>query len=189
MFIQMEGVIRGAYRCHENRTLELSNRIFERNLATKNPQMVFDPRPVKTRQVLFPMLECNQPSEYPIIEQPTHTHDSVFLPGTSAPFNGYQTAIDNESRIQNRFFPLQSAPQSKYIPSSKSDMYQVQPLPKDDITRYNLTENPYSNLYTSSEQHARETWDNPHPNPYPEIGGDFFYNHTRNQVKNLDNCV
>lgn len=181
----MYGVVHGAYRCYETRTEELSDRIFERNIPSAEPQMQFDPRPTETRHVLFPMIECHQPSETPVVERHTHTQTGVFHPGTTAPPNGYQNAIDNESRIQNRFFPHQTAVQSKFIPSSGSDLYVSPKIETTPINEYNLSNNPHSELYCSAADHARETWDQPHPNPHKEIGNDLFYNHTRVQVKDL----
>lgn len=181
----MQGVVKGIYYCQQGRTQDLNDRILERTVPSAPPQMVFDPRPVETRQVLFPMIDCHTQSDTPIIEQPTYTQTDVFNPGTSAPFNGYQTAIDKESQLQRRFFPHQTAYQSKYIPSSNSDMYKLNPMPREQVSKYELPRDPHDELYSTSEHHARETWDQPHPNPFKEIGGDLFYNHTKVQVKNI----
>ena len=179
-------IFQDAYVCHQARTQQLNDRIYERNLPSSELQMTFDPRPVRTRQVLFPMLDCYQPSNIPIIERHTYAQDQVFNPGTSAPFDGYQSGIDRESQLQNRFFPHQSAVQSKYIPSSRSNLYHVNTIGSAEIQQYDLTHDPHSELYTSAEHHGRESFSE-HPNPFKEVGGDMFYNHTKVQVKNI-NC-
>lgn len=181
-------IFQDVYICNQERTQRLNDRIYERNLPSQDMQMTFDPRPVRTRQVLFPMLDCYMPSTTPIIERSTYTQDQVFNPGTSAPFNGYQSGIDSESQLQNRFFPHQKAIQSKYIPSTHSNMYQHQITSADSqpIHQYEVAQDPYMDLYTSAEHHARETYGHPHPNPHKEVGGDLFYNHTKVQVKNIN---
>ena len=50
------------YLCNENRTSELSKRMYERNVPYAPLQMTYDPRPVETRHVVFPILDCYQPS-------------------------------------------------------------------------------------------------------------------------------
>ena len=47
----------------------------------------------------------------------------TFSPGNLAPFNGYMRKIDDESKLKNIIFPNQRATQSKFIPSSTSDLY------------------------------------------------------------------
>lgn len=179
-------IFQDAYVCHQERTQRLNDRIYERNIPSSEMQMTFDPRPVRTRQVLFPMIDCYQPSNVPIIERHTYTQDQVFNPGSSAPFDGYQSGIDKESKLQNRFFPHQKAIQSKYIPSSRSNLYRVDTVGTTHIQNYELTHDPHDDLYTSAEHHARETFSH-HPNPHQEVGNDMFYNHTKVQVKNI-NC-
>lgn len=175
------------YQCNQERTQALNDRIFSRNLPSQQMQSVFDPRPVRTRQVLFPMVDCRLPSTVPVIQRSTYTQEGVFNPGTSAPFDGYQAGIDKESRLQSRFFPLQKADQAQYLPSTHSDMYRAYPVQSAPLQSYELTNDPHTetNLYTPAEEHARDTWGHPHPNPFPQVGGDLFYNHTKTQVKNL----
>lgn len=172
--------------CNQERTQRLNERIYTRNIPSHGPQMVFDPRPVRTRQVLFPMVDCYMPSSVPVIERSTYTQDQVFHPGSSAPFNGYQSGIDQESKLQNRFFPHQKATQSKYIPSSRSTLYEWNTVNNSSLTDYDLGHNPHDELYAPAEHHARETWGHPHPNPHKEIGNDLFYNHTKVQLKQVE---
>jgi hypothetical protein len=50
----------------------------------------------------------------------------VFNPGNAvAPWSGYATAVNVESTLRNQFFALQKCGQSEYVPSSKSDLYNV----------------------------------------------------------------
>lgn len=181
----MYGVVNGFYQCNQERTQQLNERIYERNQPTQPLQMVFDPRPARTRQVLFPMVDGYMPSSVPIQQRSIYEQEQVFNPGTSAPFDGYQNSVDRESQLQNRFFPHQKASQSKYIPSSNSDLYHVSVGQEKSIQAFDLTQDPHHGLYDTAEFHARETWGHPTPNPYPQVGGDMFYNHTKVQVKNL----
>ena len=110
------------YLCNENRTSELSKRMYERNVPYAPLQMTYDPRPVETRHVVFPVLDCYQPSNTPCDVFPVYNQRLNFSPG-KAPFNGYANEIDSESKLKNIITPLQKSAKSKFIPNSGSDLY------------------------------------------------------------------
>ena len=99
----MHGVIKGVYYCQDNRVQDLNVRISNRNIPSKTLQMTFDPRQVQTRYVRFPMIDCYMPSKEPIKYQSPYNQHLQFNPGTSAPYSGYATNIDQDSRLQNIF--------------------------------------------------------------------------------------
>lgn len=162
----------GYLLCNQNRTLELSNRIYERNIPSSTLQSYYSPRAVPTKMTVFPALDCHSPVNVPIMCQKQYNQDTIFNPGTSAPFDGFQRSVDNESRLRNIIFPIQDAIQSHYVPSSNSSLYKTNINPK-----------------TPAPQGTETLFQEPrfepfNPNPC-DLGYKLFYNHTRQQVKDL----
>lgn len=186
----LHGVVRGAATFNHERLQQLNDRIYQRNLPSQELQTHFSPRSTQTRQCLFPMVDTHMPSSTPIKKNPNYSITDQFNPGTSAPWSGYMTHIDNESRLRNQFHANQTAAQSKYIPSSSSDLYKYdiqQELIKAHRQQVQLIEQPASGITT--------------PQPYPRLfetpkfapfdaneyglGMNTFENHTRQQVRDL----
>ena len=155
------------------RDSELSARMFMRNVPNKEVQMYFDPRAVQTRFQLFPCEDSRQHVNEPIIMTDHYDTTKNFLPGTRAPFEGYAKKVEDESKLRNIMFPLQRGHASQYIPSTKSDMYNA-----DVAGSSNKLCNRHTLLFNESELPKINR--NPH-----NIATDTFFNHTRQQVKNL----
>lgn len=176
----MYGVAKGVKICNIERLTELNDRIYNRNIPSHTLQSNFDPRPVKTRQVVFPTLDCYQPSKTGIIRVNDYNQDTQFNPGSSAPYSGWATNIDDESRVKALFRTTQKwAPQNSYIPESSSDLF---------VTNKNIggtsREMTMRILGERKMLFKREDLGNFNPNPC-NLGGERFNNHTRQQVKNL----
>ena len=156
-----------------HRDIELNERIILRNSANKNVQMYFDPRAVQTRFQLFPCEDIRPEIVEPI--QITDHYDTTknFLPGDGAPFEGYAKKVEDESILRNIMFPLQKGHQSQYIPSTTSDMYNVK-------VAGSLNKLPNKHNLLFREPVLPKIDRNPH-----NIANDSFFNHTRQQVKNL----
>lgn len=155
------------------RDAELSNRIYMRNIPNKDVQMYFDPRAVQTRFQLFPCEDVRPNVQEPIIITDHYDTRKNFLPGDSAPFEGYAKKVEDESRLRNIMMPLQRGHAKEYIPSTNSDMYNV-----DVAGSSNKLCNRHTLLFKESEL--------PKINRNPQnIATDRFFNHTRQQVKNL----
>ena len=91
----MYGVVKGVYYCNQNRTTELSERIYNRHQATIPMQMNIDPRAVNTRRVVMPIIDCTRPSFEKAERRPIFNTKLNFAGGAaSLPFNGYQSNID-----------------------------------------------------------------------------------------------
>ena len=104
-----------------------------------------------------------------------YNNEKIFYPGTSKPnYFGFAINVDKESTLRNQFFPIQSADQAKYIPSSNSDLY-VNP-----INFKNTSENLEENLLFRKPKFSQFN-----PNSYLNIGNLLFNNSTRVQLKNL----
>jgi hypothetical protein len=126
----MYGVVKGVYYCHQNRTQELNDRIYDRVIPSAPLQPYFSPRDTPTRRTLMPMVNCYQPSTVPIATvKPPYTQETVFNPGMSAPYSGFALKVDDESRIRSTIMPYQKYNvRSQYVPSSTSDMYSLPPI-------------------------------------------------------------
>ena len=170
----MNQAIKGAYYCNQYRTTELSERIYKRNQSTIPMQMNFDPRSASTRRIVMPIIDCNRPSFEKIERRPVfNTELNCSSNADSLPFNGYQHNIDVESKLKNINFALQAAPQSKFIPNSKSDLYD---------TSY-LTPPIEKSRMTNQLLFRQETFNTFNPNTC-NIGNKTFNNNTRVQIKN-----
>jgi len=171
----MESVVKGAYYCQQNRTTELSNRMYRRNIPNVSLQANYDPRPVDTRFIRMPVIDCRRPSNVPCEQKPIYNTNVMFAGSSQAlPFNGFQSNVDTESKLMNIIFPLQECPQSKFIPNSLSDLYNTSYL----TPPLNKTKMQNELLF------KRETFDQFNPNMC-NTGRDIFNNNTRVQIKNL----
>ena len=169
----MFGVVKGVYYCNENRVEDLNNRISARNVPSQPLQMVFDPRQVQTRYVRFPMIDCHTQSNTPIHHYAPYNQMTQFNPGTSAPYSGYATHIDQDSRLKDIFMSNQKwTAQNKFIPSTTSDLY------NSNVQ----TSNPVP--MTHNELFKQETFTAFNPNPC-NLGAKVLQNHTRQQIKDV----
>ena len=123
---RMFGVTDGVYYCDMERTQELSDRMAARNVPSTPLQPNFSIRPVSTKYALMPIFDRRPKATVPIIQQPTYGVDKTFNPGSAqAPWSGFASNVNQESRLRNQFFALQKCEQADYVPSTTSDMYQV----------------------------------------------------------------
>ena len=159
--------------CKTDRVEELNNRIYTRNVPSQQLQAQYDIRPVSTKYAIMPIYDRRAIPTVPIVRMPTYNIKTTFNPGNDeGPWSGYASKIDDDSRLRNQFFALQRADQADYIPPTTSDMYKVnvdgQPL-----------QQPFPDLFAS------QTFMPFNPNTCG-IGGNFFNNCIRQQVKNCD---
>ena len=176
----LNGVIDGAYRLNVDRLQVLNERIFERNIPSTVLQQQFSQRPVSTKYSLLPLFDTYKDASVPISTQPVYKQEQVFNPGTSAPFNGFVNAINDESRLRNQFFALQKCEQKEYVPSSQSDMY-VAPVDQRPISSQlvnGIEDDNRSLLFNEEEFESFNT------NVF-RLGGNLFENHTRQQLKSI----
>lgn len=155
-----------------NREEELNKRIYNRNIPSKQLESIIDFRSQHTKYNLFPLFD-----DTPYLNKNQDIHfdvNNTFTPGTTSPFYGYATKIDDESNIKNLFMANQRhAIQSHYIPSSNSDMY----IYDINFSEKNIEQHPY--LQNEFQFSPKNT--NPH-----NIGvNNNFYIHTRQEIKNI----
>ncbi len=147
----------------------------ERNIPTQNLQPYLDSRPVMTKYSILPIVDNRTTINTPLIQQPTYNTEKNFNPGNdSGPWSGYASNINHESELRNQIFALQRCAQSVYIPSSKSNLYNV------NWKNNNQHQQPFPTLFEQEQFHPT----NPNPNP-DKIGFALFNNATRQQIKDL----
>ena len=171
----MNGVVKGVYLCNQNRLDEINNRLYERNLTSAPVKMQYDVRAVPTRYVHMPTIDTHQETSVPCENKPIYNTRTMFTPANSLPFNGYQENIDIETTLHNTIFPIQACPQSKFIPSSRSDLYNSHYLVKKDK----------KDVINNKLLFKKETYAPFNPNTC-DIGHKLFHNSTRTQIRNLN---
>lgn len=170
----MYGVVNGLYFCNSERVEELNNRIAERNIPSHQLQAQFDIRPVSSKYAFMPIYDRRAIPTVPIERMPTYNLAETFNPGNAAaPWSGYATNIDDDSRLRNQFFALQKCDQAAYIPPTTSDMYKV------DVIAGQALQQPFPDLFT------RQTFQPFNPNTCG-VGGNVFDNCIRQQIKNCN---
>lgn len=168
----MYGVTQGVYYCNNGRLDNINKSIYNRNIPTGTMQTAFSPRPVDTKYVVYPAYDCRTPAQEPHIQHANFKPSQQFNPGTSAPYSGYATNVNDESILRDIVTPNQKwCAQTRYIPSSKSDLYEVNVPEQQNIQNHPM-------LF------ERENFAPFNPNAC-NLGGQVFNNHTREQLLNL----
>ena len=157
------------------RTEELNERISYRNMPSSQLQPQFDIRPLSSKYAKMPIVDRHVNHTVPINVIPTYDIETTFNPGTAqAPWSGFATNINNESRLRNQFFALQNGGgQSCYIPANNSELY------NPPIQAATPDQQPFPGLFMKQ--------------PFEEFNGcpkglglSFFENCTRQQIKELE---
>jgi hypothetical protein len=169
-------------QCDQNADLvsiirsETNNRIYNRNIPSKLLQPYLDVRPVMTKYSYLPIVDPRKQINTRFEQLPTYNSAKVFNPGnTESPWSGFASGINIESELRNQIFALQKCSQATYVPSSKSDLYNVHVNPT-----YQQEKQAHSLLF------QKEYFDTFNPNPNSKVvGSGIFHNSTRTQVKEL----
>lgn len=169
----MYGVPSGILYGQNERVDELNDRIQSRQFSDKPLAPNFSARPLMSKYSHFPIFERREPTEEPIRPVSIHDVNTNFSPAThNAPPRGYFENVNLESSLRNQHVALQrGAPQSVYVPSSSSELYQVR-VPSTPGP------NPHPNLFQN------DSFSTSRQNHVPKhIGNDTFHNHTRTQLR------
>ena len=171
---KMYGVVEGAQFTNQRRSAELNERISVRNLPSAPLQQHFSIRPVSTKYDMMSIIDRRAKPSVPIQRVPTHNVATNFNPGTAqAPWEGFASNINDESTLRNQFFAIQNCEQAVYVPSSKSDLYEVKVGGRQEMQ-------PHNGLFEEPDLAPF----NPNPD-MANVGHNMFHNNTREQVKNL----
>jgi hypothetical protein len=156
---------------------ETNRRIYDRNIPSSMLQPYIDVRPVMTKYSYFPIVDPRAPISTPLIVQPTFNIEQTFNPGnTFSPWSGYASNVNVESELKNQLFALQKCSQSVYVPSSKSDLYEV---PRQAFTS---SQNTGPNAHYLLFETTNFCKFDPNPNT-SSVGANIFLNSTRCQMQ------
>ena len=162
-----------AFLCNNDRVEDLNKRIASRTKSDYPIQMQIRNRAVPTRYTKMPIMDVGLKPTESLKNKGVYNLDVNFHP-SRAPFNGYMRKVDDESKLRNIIFPLQDCPQSKFIPSSISDLYiQQRLIPRE---RNSLRKHELLNRVDSFKPF--------NPNEL-NLGNNTFHNHTREQTKDI----
>jgi hypothetical protein len=157
-----------------------NDKLFNRNVPSRNLQPYFNVAPVCTKYSVLPILDVRKTPTEHLHKYSIYNTNNTFNPGTGgAPWSGYSSKINDESVLRNQIYGLQRCSQATYVPSSGSDLY---------IS--NVTNNTNNNNNNNNNNHSHpllfheETFNN-----NIRIGLNqhdknhhFFGNHTRQQL-------
>tara|TARA_Y100001958_G_C21248343_1_gene580926 strand:+ start:8835 stop:9371 length:537 start_codon:yes stop_codon:yes gene_type:complete len=168
----MYGVVNGFYECNMARTEELNERLNSRRIPSSNLQPQYSLRPVSTKYAVMPIMDRHAPSTVPLRRYPNYNVAKTFNPGnTVSHWSGFATCVNDESRLRNQFFALQKSDNGEYIPSTRSDLYNMKIESKP-------TQQPFPGLF------QEEKFKDFDPNVC-NLGNNLFDNCTRVQLKQL----
>ena len=108
---------------------ELNKRLYDRVFPDKELQPLYNPIPISTKYCKFPISNNNITSElYNQNKVKCKTYDkftteTVFNPGTSAPFNFYLESIDLETSLRNQHIRKDKLNENCWLPNSSNNLY------------------------------------------------------------------
>jgi hypothetical protein len=150
---------------------QTNTRIYDRNIPSQVLQPSIDVRPVMTKYSHLPIVDPRKKPTSPLMQMPKYNQHNTFNPGNSAPRSGFKVNV--ESELRNQIYALQKCSQATYVPSSRSDLYQVN-MRQQIPTQHSL-------LF--QEEH----FSNFNPNPDSKIvGAGIFQNSTRWQMQDMN---
>ena len=152
---------------------QTNTRIYDRNIPSQVLQPYINVRPVMTKYSHLPIVDPRKQNTVPLMKAPNFNPNHTFNPGnTQSPWSGFASAVNVESDLRNQIYALQKCSQETYVPSSKSDLYQV-----------NMRQQPAAQHSLLFQQ---EHFGNFNPNPDPKIvGSGIFQNSTRTQILDM----
>ena len=171
---QMYGVVNKLFLCQNERTDELNQRISSRNVPSAPLQPFYYQVPVSTKYGYMQIIDQHKGSSVPLNNYPIYSPHTTFNPGNNmAPWHGYANNVNVESTLRNQFFGLQNCEKAYYVPSSKSDLYNVNvPPPAQPVNQQ------FPGLF------QREVFDHFNPDTN-NLGSSFFNNSTRTEIKSV----
>lgn len=166
------GVVEGAYYTNLERNQVLNNRISDRNIPSQSLKPNFSNRPVSTKYSKLSIVDQYKQASVPLNVSSQYNVGKVFNPGNAeGPWAGYANNVDVETVLRNQAFALQKGDRGTYVPSSDSDLYNVEVVGRQE-------QQSHPGLF------ALQELDPFNPNTF-NLGNDVFNNATRQQLKNI----
>jgi hypothetical protein len=167
------GVPEGILYGQNERVDELNDRIKMRQFPDSPLEPNFTPRAVPTKYSIFPIVNRRKPLHEPVV--PYLEYNVLnFNPGSrQGPPSGFLNNIDIETTLRNQTFAYQRGhSHGVYIPSSKSDLYNVTVpiIPGEQTHPLLFQQAQFSQMV--------------HPNLLnSNVGKEQLFNHTRTQLR------
>jgi len=166
------GIIEGVYYNNIERYQTLNDRIANRNIPSETLQSVYSSRPVSTKYSKMSIIDQYKETTVPFVSVSSYNVGKIFNPGNAqAPWNGYANNVDVETVLRNQTFALQKGDRATYVPSSNSDLYNLDVVGRNE-------QQPFPGLF------SLQVLEPFNPNTY-NLGHDVFNNSTRQQLKNI----
>jgi hypothetical protein len=148
---------------HSQQQTELNRRMYERNIPSNyGVQPQFDPRPVATKYTHMHIFDTTTTGNNTQKNSNIFNVNQGFIPGSEAPWSGYASNIDVETKLLNN--------RNNYMASTNSDMYSAQ------VPVSNTVSQPFPNLFKISPILSTQKC-------IPKIGDELFNNSTRTQLR------
>jgi hypothetical protein len=162
-----------------------NDKLFNRNVPSRNLQPYFNVAPVCTKYSVLPILDVRKTPTEHLHKYSIYNTSNTFNPGNGgAPWSGYSSKINDESVLRNQIYGLQHCSQATYVPSSGSDLY-ISNVESPN----NNTNNTSNNDPSASQPFPLLFREEPFNNNNIRIGlsqhdkdHHFFGNHTRQQL-------
>lgn len=190
----MNQLSNGLYYCNNKKLDTMNHNIFNRNISSQPLHNEYFTRPSFTRRVLFPTIDCHQPSKTKCqSNNEIYSQHKMFNPGDSAPFSGWASSIDDDSRLKNIFMTNQKwCDQTIFIPSSESSLYTTkqQKTFTDQsrvIEQKERIQEQHPFLFRNDTLVCKHTQTKPasYSRYKDEFDNSLFYNHTRQQLREI----
>ena len=108
------------------RTRDINERLYARNIPSGALQPYLEARPVSTKYSVMSVIDYRRPVSVPLNQDPTYQVSQTFNPGTGfSPWSGFATQVNTESVLRNQVYAIQKCNAATYVPTSKSDLYRV----------------------------------------------------------------
>jgi len=160
---------------------ELNKRLYDRVFPDKELQPLYNPIPTSTKYCKFPINNNNITSELynqnkvKCKSYDKFTTETVFNPGTSAPFNFYLESIDLETTLRNQHIRKDKLNENCWLPNSSNNLYKSYDpnntfLPVGCVDPYIMHDQQFANFNPNLDDN--------------NIGYALFNNNTRVQLHN-----
>jgi hypothetical protein len=170
-----------------------NDKLFNRNVPSRNLQPYFNVAPVCTKYSVLPILDVRKTPTEHLHNYSIYNSNNTFNPGTrTAPWSGYSSKVNDESILRNQIYGLQHCSQATYVPSSGSDLYVSNVTNNNGPNNNNAPNNNASNnvqpfplLFREEQFNNNVKIDaNQHDKSHT-----FFGNHTRQQLDIFEHPV
>jgi hypothetical protein len=165
----------------------VSARSYSRVVPSAMLQPYLSVAPVQTKFSVLPLIDPRKQVTAQLEQLPTYNIRDTFNPGNDmGPWSGYASSVNTESELRNQLFALQKSSQAVYVPSSKSDLYNVQFQSKAVAQPHADLFNSYVPAQVQAQAPMQPNQKAQPPKYSNKMGQELFNNSTRTQREDAD---